>query len=101
MAGPSVTLRLGRPIDAPALLRLAALDTAPPLNEPVLIGEASGRLVAAISLADARVIANPYEHSMAVVELLRARARQLSAAGPRTRSLRVTLRRGLSRAGVG
>jgi hypothetical protein len=90
VADPSVTLRLGRPVDAPALLRLAELDSAPPLTEPVLIGEASGRLVAAISLADARAIANPYEHSVAVAELLRARARQLSGAGPRTRFLRAT-----------
>ena len=101
MAGPAVTLRLGRPVDAQALSCLAELDSAPPLTAPVLIGEASGRLVAAISLADARVIADPYEHSAAVVELLRARARQLSGAGPRTRWLRVTLRRGLLRPGVG
>jgi hypothetical protein len=100
-AGPTVTLRLAGPDDARALRWLAELDSAPPLPEPALIGEAAGRLVAALSLADGRVIANPYEHTVAVVELLRARARQLSRGDMRTRFRRVTLRRGLLRPGVG
>ena len=100
-AGPTVTLRLAGPDDARSLWWLAELDSAPPLLEPALIGEAAGRLVAALSLADGRVIANPYEHTVAVVELLRARARQLRRGDTRARFRRVTFRRGLLRPGVG
>jgi hypothetical protein len=75
-----VTLRFACFDDAPDLLRLAQLDSASPLRDPILVGEVSGRMVAALSLTDGRAIADPFVLSAGVVELLRARARQLEGA---------------------
>jgi hypothetical protein len=94
-----VTLRFGSFDDAPDLLRLAQLDSAEPLSEPILVGEVAGQVRAALSLADARVIADPFMLSAGVVELLRARAEQLSATDRRRfRRLRSRRARGLLRA---
>lgn len=73
----SVTLRFAVFDDAPDLLRVAQLDSAEPLREPILVAEVSGRLTAALSLADGRVIADPFVLCAGAVELLRARARQV------------------------
>jgi hypothetical protein len=80
----AVTLRLAFPGDATSLERLAALDSAQPLSEPVMLAEVGGQLRAAISLWDRAVIADPFQRTEAHVELLRARARQLAeeAAAP-------------------
>lgn len=99
----AVTLRYAVFDDAPDLLRLAQLDSAEPLAEPILLAEVAGELTAALSLAENRVIADPFVATAGAVELLRARARQLSGTRrgwglrrPRHgRSLR-----GLRRAGV-
>ncbi|HYZ80359.1 MAG TPA: hypothetical protein VE571_03775 [Solirubrobacteraceae bacterium] len=92
-AEATVTLRFGCFDDAPDLLRLAQLDSAEPVSEPILVGEVSGQIVAAVSLADGRAIADPFMLSAGVVELLRARARQLEGADRRR------WRRALRRAG--
>jgi hypothetical protein len=80
-AEATVTLRFAVFDDAPDLLRLAQLDSAEPLSDPILIADLSGRPTAALSLADDRVIADPFVLTMGAVELLRARARQLSGPG--------------------
>lgn len=80
-ANSTVTLRYAVFDDAPDLLRLAQLDSAEPLADPILVAEVSGRLTAALSLAEDRVIADPFVHTAGTVELLRARARQLSDSG--------------------
>jgi hypothetical protein len=77
----AVTLRYAVFDDAPDLLRLAQLDSAQPLAEPILVAEVSGRLTAALSLSEDRVIADPFVLTAGAVELLRARARQLSGTG--------------------
>ena len=77
-AEATVTLRFAGFHDAPDLLRLAQLDSAKPLAEPVLVAQVAGGLTAALSLAEDRVIADPFVVSAGAVELLRARARQLS-----------------------
>jgi hypothetical protein len=96
-AEATVTLRFAVFDDAPDLLRLAQLDSAEPLSDPILVAEVSGGLAAALSLADDRVIADPFVLTTSAVELLRARARQLSGTerrwgrrrwGRRTRRLR-------------
>lgn len=92
MSGDSVTLRRGRAEDAAALARIAELDSATVPAEPVLVAEDGGRLRAAISLADGRVIADPFHPTAALVELLRARARQIERAG-RTAPRRLPWRR--------
>jgi uncharacterized membrane protein YczE len=75
-----ITLRLANDGDAGALTRLAELDSAPALRAPVLLVLVSGRPVAALSMSDDRVTADPFEPTVAVVALLRARAVQLRAA---------------------
>jgi hypothetical protein len=88
-AEATVTLRFACFDDAPDLLRLAQLDSAEPLIEPILVCEVSRRMVAALSLADRRAIADPFVPSAGVVELLRARARQLTAPDRGWRGLRL------------
>lgn len=77
-ADAAVTLRFAVFDDAPDLFALGQLDSAEPLREPILVAEISGRLTAALSLADDRVIADPFVLTAGAVELLRARAGQLS-----------------------
>jgi hypothetical protein len=96
-ADVTVTLRFAVFDDAPDLLRLAQLDSAEPLREPILAGEVSGKMAAALSLADARVIADPFLPSAGVVELLRARAEQLSATDRRWGFRRLRSRRARGR----
>jgi hypothetical protein len=72
-----VTLRFAFPDDALSLARLAALDSAEPLEPPVLLGHADSELRAALSLTDGRAIADPFYPTDALVQLLRARAIQL------------------------
>ena len=94
----AVTVRQATPDDARELLRLAELDSAQPLRAPVLIGEREGVAVAALSLRDDAVVANPFVPTLDVIALLRVRARQLRREGGRRRSgLRVgALRRAAS-----
>ena len=82
-ADATVTLRFAVFDDAPDLLRLAQLDSAEPLSDPILVAEVSGRLTAALSLSGDRVIADPFVLTGGAVELLRARAAQLSGTGRR------------------
>jgi hypothetical protein len=81
----AVTLRAGESRDIAALVVLAARDDARPLTWPVLVADLDGRLLAAVSLVDCAVIADPYEPTAALVELLRARVRQLGAGCARSR----------------
>ncbi len=82
-----VTLRFAFPDDEHAIARLARLDSAEPPAMPVLLGEVGGELRAALSLADGSVVADPFHPSTALVDLLRARSRQLTGSAP-VRSLR-------------
>jgi hypothetical protein len=76
----SLTVRLATSADRAALERLAALDGAEPPQSPVLIGSMMAQPVAALSLADGIVIADPFTPTCDLVELLRLRARQLRGA---------------------
>jgi hypothetical protein len=90
-----ITLRCGEPRDEAALARLAALDSARAPARPVLLAEREGVLLAAISLADGFVVADPFTPTAALVELLRMRERQLRtpARSHRRRSVRAWVRR--------
>lgn len=79
MTDSSLTIRLATDLDVRGLRRLAALDTAPFPAEPVLLATECGRLVAALSLADGRAVADPFVPSAGTVEVLRARAAQIRA----------------------
>ena len=74
-----VTVRLATSADRAAVDRLAALDDASRPAEPILLGVVSQRPVAALSLADGRVVADPFRPTLELTELLRLRARQLHA----------------------
>jgi hypothetical protein len=74
-AQTAVTLRLVEDGGDERLVWLAQMDSAEPLLAPVLVAERAGRPSAAISLTDGRVIANPFEPTVAVVELLKLGAR--------------------------
>lgn len=74
----SVTLRFSAPGDAPLLAWLAAVDSSNPPAQPVLLAEVDGRLLAALGLSDDTVIADPFHHTADLIDLLRARARQLN-----------------------
>jgi hypothetical protein len=78
----AITLRFAFPDDSAALARLAELDSTEPPRQPVLVGEVSGELRAALSLADGRAIADPFHPAAGLIELLRKRARQLEADRP-------------------
>jgi hypothetical protein len=84
---PTVVLRLTRPEDATTLARLAALDSAPPLREPALLAVVDGRARAALSLADRRVVADPFAPTADVVDLLRKRASSVEPRPQRRRRL--------------
>jgi hypothetical protein len=69
--------------------RLAALDDAPELKGEVLAAFIGGQAVAALSLGDRRVVANPFVPTAEAVALLQVRAAQLSSDGPRRLRRRV------------
>jgi hypothetical protein len=72
-----ITLRLARDEDAERIERLAVLDSAVPPAEPVLLAEVDGDLLAAVSLSDQTLVADPFRPTAELVALLRARAEQL------------------------
>ncbi len=63
--------------DHPALVRLAALDSADIPHGELIGAELDGSLVAAISLSDQRLIADPFTQTDGVRSLLELRAAQL------------------------
>jgi hypothetical protein len=77
-----LTIRFADSQDRRALAALAALDSSEPLVLPALVAEVRGELHAALSMADARVIADPFQPTVELIELLRTRQQQL-AASPR------------------
>ena len=80
-----VTLRPCTEADGRALLRLAQRDSAAPLSSgAILAAERGGRLLAAICLREDRLIADPFEPTSDLVELLRLRAAQLRGEGRRS-----------------
>ena len=90
------TIRLNTPDDEPALRRLADIDSQDPLpTGPVLVGEIDGKPEAALSLADGRVIANPFVPTAHLLTHIRMRAGALGAY-QRTPSLTARMRAALS-----
>lgn len=83
--GGAVTIRFARTHEAAALAHLAELDSATTPAAPALVAEVAGEVLAAISLADGGLVANPFRRTADVVELLRARERQLRGDGRRWR----------------
>jgi hypothetical protein len=59
--------------DEAALRRLAELDSRRALSGPALIGEIDGSPAAAISLSDGRTIADPFQQTAVLTQILRMR----------------------------
>jgi hypothetical protein len=60
--------------DKRTLRELAELESQRPLSGPALIGEIGDIPAAALSLTDGRVIADPFQHTVLLSQLLRMRA---------------------------
>jgi hypothetical protein len=65
--------------DQRALQRLAELESQRPLSMPALIAAKRGLPAAAISLADGRIIADPFENTVVLQQLLHYRLGALQA----------------------
>ena len=77
--------------DERTLQRLAELDSQRPISGPALIGEIDGSPAAAVSMADGRTIADPFQLTPVLRQLLRMRRGALLAYS-RTPSVRERLR---------
>jgi hypothetical protein len=69
--------RLDRIADAAALARLAGKDTRPAIQGDALGAFVDGQLHAAVSLADGRMIADPFKPTSELRKLLTLRAGQM------------------------
>jgi hypothetical protein len=81
--------------DRATLARLAALDSQPPLTGDALVGEIDGIPAAAVSMADGRVVADPFKPTAHLVPVLMMRRRSLLAYAER-RSLPGRLKAGIA-----
>ena len=70
-----ILVRPARAVDAADLADLAALDSAAPLTGEILLAVSGGEVAAAMSLDTGAVIADPFQPTAQLVELLRAAAR--------------------------
>jgi hypothetical protein len=76
----AITIRPAYADDYRALIRLAALDSAPAAPaQPLLLAEVDGQLRVALSLPDGAVIADPFFPSTAIIALLCQHARALES----------------------
>ncbi len=89
---PAITIRTATAADIATLHRLATLDETDAVLMPALIAEQDDRAVAALSLADGRIAADPFARTASVVELLRLRAERVDAASSRSGLLHVVRR---------
>jgi transposase len=90
---PSVLIRAARGSDGPALEALAALDSATVPAGSLLVAEADGKVVAALSETTGARVADPFRHTRDVIELLELRAsRSHGGRAHRRRGLRLAPR---------
>ena len=75
-----VTIRHAGADDMKSLERLAALDSRRVPSGELFVAEVEGRLLAATSIDTGAVIADPFEHTAAIVELLKIQARAVRPA---------------------
>ena len=82
-------IRLARDDDRASLATLAQLDSGRAPAHPVLLAEADGGVVAALSLLDGASVADPFRPTADVVDLLRVRAAAVSTDAHARRGLRL------------
>ncbi|MEA2309499.1 MAG: hypothetical protein QOG41_278 [Thermoleophilaceae bacterium] len=75
----TIMIRASEATDAGELLRLAALDSAEPIEGRALVAEVNGSLRAALPLSGGQPIADPFAESAHVVDLLHAHAVAIAA----------------------
>src|SRR3954447_9777589 len=92
MNSASISIRTARQEDFTALWSVATLDSSLVPSEPLLVAEADGEIVAALSLESGDSIADPFQRTAEAVDLLRVRASQFSPERSRPRSLLRRLR---------
>jgi hypothetical protein len=74
-----IAFRTATPEDDGLLRDLSALDSHQPLERPAVIAVVDGSPVAALSLRDGQIVADPFTRTEDVVALLRARVAALAA----------------------
>jgi hypothetical protein len=89
----SLTIRHATAADEAALRRLATLDSSRVPSGELLVAELDGQLVAALSVDTGAAIADPFEHTAAIVDSLRAHAGRRSRPALRPALGRVLLGR--------
>ena len=77
-----ITIRHAATDDMKALERLAALDSRRVPSGELFVAEVDGRLLAATSIDTGAVIADPFEHTAAIVDSMRAQVRASRAPRP-------------------
>src|SRR5437763_17106719 len=75
------TVRIAEPADEALLRRLASLDSSRLPAGPLLVGEISGGIQAAVPVKGGRGIANPFVRTAELMTLLELRAAQLREQG--------------------
>jgi hypothetical protein len=78
-AAHAYNIRKSTAADEPALHRLAELDSQRPLTGDALVAEIDAKPAAAISLADGRVIADPFQQTAVATQVLHMRYGALRA----------------------
>jgi hypothetical protein len=79
LSADTYEIRLATEEDVRALRRLGEVDSQPPLAGRALIGEIDGTPMAALSLDDGRVTANPFRHTEELVACMQMLAQVLRA----------------------
>lgn len=74
MTTQPLTLRVARPDDAPAVRRLAQLDSSRPPTGPVLLAVVGSEPVAALGVESGSIVADPFRPTAGVVAMLRQAA---------------------------
>ena len=92
---PSILIRGASAADGPVLIRLAALDSAPVPSGPALIAEVDGEPRAALALRDRAVVADPFERTAEVVQLLQVHAAAVAETTERSATFPVGVARRL------
>ena len=85
MSVSDITIRPARSTDAPALARIAELDSRRLPHGHLLVAEVCGQPVAAIDAGGRDVVADPFRPTADTLELLRLRARQVPRPAERPR----------------
>jgi hypothetical protein len=78
----SLTIRRATASDEADLTRLAALDSSRLPSGELLVAALDERLVAALSIDTGAAIADPFEHTAAIVDSMRAQVRETRAPRP-------------------